>query len=36
MLDFAASQSYEKRKGKGLDEHPSEDISQRLKMTKLT
>lgn len=35
MLDFAASQSHEKRKRKGLDEHPPEDTSQMLKMTKL-
>lgn len=33
MLNPAVPQSYENRKGKGLDEHPSEDTSQMLKMT---
>lgn len=35
MLKLAAPQSYEERKGQGLEEHPSEDTSQILKMTKL-
>lgn len=35
MLHSAAPQRYENRKGKGLDEHPSEDTIQMLKMTEL-